>query len=52
MDGRVLNEIFIEDDQFLERICKKESEKEKEQTDLTEEEKALIEARLKNLGYI
>jgi predicted AlkP superfamily phosphohydrolase/phosphomutase len=52
MDGRVLNEIFIEDAQFSERICKKESEKEMEQPDLTEEEKALIEARLKNLGYI
>jgi len=52
MDGRVLNEIFIEDAQFSERISTKEPEEEMKQSDLTDEEKALIEARLKNLGYI
>ena len=51
--GRVLEEIFREDAKFTEKRAQKAPGTEKyEVSGLDEEEKALIEARLKKLGYI
>ena len=53
VDGRVLDEIFLEDAVFSEKRVQKVSNGEKDEiSGLDEEEKALIEARLKKLGYI
>jgi len=53
VDGRVLDEIFLEDAVFSEKRVQKVSDGEKDEiSGLDEEEKALIEARLKKLGYI
>ncbi len=52
-DGRVLEEIFREDAKFAEKRAFKAPSTEKDEfSGLDEEEKALIEARLKKLGYI
>ncbi len=52
-DGRVLEEIFREDATFAEKRAQKAPGAEKDEVSgLDEEEKALIEARLKKLGYI
>jgi predicted AlkP superfamily phosphohydrolase/phosphomutase len=52
-DGRVLEEIFREDAKYTEKRVQKAPSAEKEEVSgLDEEEKALIEARLKKLGYI
>ena len=53
VDGRVLDEIFLEEAKFMEKRVQKVSDGEKDEIfGLDEEEKALIEARLKKLGYI
>jgi DNA-binding transcriptional regulator YhcF (GntR family) len=49
----VLDEIFLEEAKFIEKRVQKVSYVEKDEiSGLDEEEKALIEARLKKLGYI
>jgi len=53
VDGRVLDEIFLEDAKFPDRRDQKHPAREiDEVSGLDDEEKALIEARLKKLGYI
>jgi predicted AlkP superfamily phosphohydrolase/phosphomutase len=53
MDGRVLDEIFREDVAFEKREKLEINEEEpSDKGDLSDEEKALIEARLRKLGYI
>jgi len=53
MDGRILDEIFCEDAELLDKEVMELSEKEgMEPRELSEEEKALIEDRLRKLGYI
>jgi predicted AlkP superfamily phosphohydrolase/phosphomutase len=53
MDGRVLDEIFKDDSRFPERSAVKPiKECELEVSSFDEEEKALIEERLRKLGYI
>jgi predicted AlkP superfamily phosphohydrolase/phosphomutase len=52
VDGRILEEIFVEDAEFPSREDLKTEGDEKEIKELDEEEKALIESRLRNLGYI
>jgi predicted AlkP superfamily phosphohydrolase/phosphomutase len=53
MDGRVLDEIFTEEAVYSEMEAKPVSLREKEEEiGLDDEEKALIEARLRKLGYI
>jgi predicted AlkP superfamily phosphohydrolase/phosphomutase len=53
MDGRILDEIFTEKATFPEVEAQQASgERREEAVELDDEEKALIEARLRNLGYI
>jgi predicted AlkP superfamily phosphohydrolase/phosphomutase len=54
MDGRVLHEIFKENLSFHSKVKIHDSKVvgKKQDSELDEEEKALIEARLRNLGYI
>ena len=53
MDGRVLDEIFTEEATFPELEAQPASvERREEAIELDDEEKALIEARLRKLGYI
>jgi predicted AlkP superfamily phosphohydrolase/phosphomutase len=52
VDGRILEEIFVEDAEFPSREDLKTEEGKKDIIELDEEEKALIESRLRNLGYI
>jgi len=53
MDGTALEEIFSEDAVFPELEAAEATElKKNEGAGLSEEEKALIEARLRRLGYI
>jgi arylsulfatase A-like enzyme len=53
LDGRVLNEIFEGNKVFPSRVETRDSEDEEDrEMELSEEEKALIEERLRSLGYI
>ena len=53
MDGRVLREIFTEDAEFPEPMMAIAPEKELHEPEgLSDDEKIIIEARLRNLGYI
>jgi predicted AlkP superfamily phosphohydrolase/phosphomutase len=53
VDGRVLEEVFLEDAIPSKKRIQKDAHIEKDEiSGLDEEEKALIEARLKKLGYI
>ncbi|MDH5199472.1 MAG: alkaline phosphatase family protein [Candidatus Bathyarchaeota archaeon] len=53
MDGRALEEIFSEEAVFPEKEAAEAPERDKKEgAGLSEEEKALIEARLRRLGYI
>jgi hypothetical protein len=52
MDGRILDEIFREGAVFPEREKLGISDEKDELEGLDDEEKALIEARLRKLGYI
>ena len=53
MDGRILDEIFTEEASFPEIGAQPASgERREEAVELDDEEKALIEARLRKLGYI
>ncbi len=53
MDGRVLDEIFKDDSRFSERSAVKPMiEGESDVSSFDDEEKTLIEERLRKLGYI
>ena len=53
LDGRVLDEIFEGNGAFPSRVETRDSEDEEDrEMELSEEEKALIEERLRSLGYI
>jgi hypothetical protein len=53
MDGRVLDEIFKDDSRFSKRSAVKPmKEGESDVSSFDDEEKALIEERLRKLGYI
>jgi hypothetical protein len=53
MDGRVLDEIYSDDSMFSERTAVKPLlDVESDVSSFDDEEKALIEKRLRKLGYI